>query len=94
MGEGVISSLSLILAGFLIALSLGISLGLYAGLTPRLKGLFLPVAKVISPIPPIVCGPYIIALMPLPGRTIYVEQMAYAEFSRGCEISGGWLLHG
>lgn len=64
MGEGVISSLSLILAGFLIALSLGISLGLYVGLTPRLKGLFLPVAKVISPIPPIVCGPYIIALMP------------------------------
>ncbi|MCJ7836323.1 ABC transporter permease subunit [Cuneatibacter sp. NSJ-177] len=64
MLKGVFSSLELILWGFVAGLSASVSLGLFVGCIPRLRNLFLPIARVLSPIPPIICAPYIIALMP------------------------------
>lgn len=60
----VVSSLELLLTGFVLGLSLGVFSGLVVGWTPRLRGVFFPVAQVLTPIPPIVYAPYIIALMP------------------------------
>ena len=62
--EGVVYSLKLLLIGFFFGLTLGVSLGLIVGWVPRLKGIFYPIANVITPIPPVVFAPYLIAIMP------------------------------
>lgn len=64
MLRGVGSSLSLLGVGFAIALGLGIPLGLLVGFVPRLRDMLLPIARVLSPIPPIIYTPYVVALMP------------------------------
>lgn len=61
---GVVYSLQLLLIGFFFGLTFGISLGLIVGWIPRLKGIFYPIANVITPIPPVVFAPYLIAIMP------------------------------
>lgn len=64
MGKGVVSSMELLGTGMLLGLSLGMALGIIVGWIPRLNQMFFPIARVISPIPPIIYTPYIVALMP------------------------------
>lgn len=62
--RNVASSLELLFVGFVFGVGLGVLSGLAVGWTPRLRGIFFPVAQVLTPIPPIIYAPYIIALMP------------------------------
>lgn len=64
MAQGIISSLSLLTACLALAISLGVICGLTAGLLPVIRDIFLPIAKVLSPIPPVIYSPYAVALMP------------------------------
>lgn len=64
MISGLFSSLYLLFTGFSIALLFGNFLGLFVGWNDRLRRDFFPVAKVLSPIPPMIYTPYLIALMP------------------------------
>lgn len=64
MLEGLVNSMGLLLTGFSLALLVGISLGLFVGWVPRLRHAVLPIVKVISPIPPMIYTPYVIAVMP------------------------------
>lgn len=64
MIRGIFSSLTLLLAGFGIALPLGVALGLITGWNPRLRDTLVPIARVLSPIPAIIYAPYLIAVMP------------------------------
>lgn len=62
--QGIGSSLLLLLFGVGLALILGIFLGLLVGWIPRLREAVTPIANVISPIPPLVYTPYVVAVMP------------------------------
>jgi NitT/TauT family transport system permease protein len=62
--RGILSSLGLLFTAMGIALFLAVSLGMVVGWFERLRKSVLPVAKVISPIPPIVYTPYAVALLP------------------------------
>ena len=62
--QGVFSSLQLLFIAFIIATVLGVSLGLFVGLSDHLSGIVLPIVRVISPIPPIIYSPYAVALLP------------------------------
>jgi NitT/TauT family transport system permease protein len=64
MIQGVFSSLRLLVIGVGLALIVGVFLGLAVGWIPRLRGAVLPIANVISPIPPLVYTPYVVAVMP------------------------------
>lgn len=64
MLRGVFSSLTLLGASMLIAVASGVTLGLFVGLSPFMRGVFLPIAKVLSPIPPVIYSPYAVAVMP------------------------------
>jgi NitT/TauT family transport system permease protein len=64
MLSGLFSSLKLLFVGFSLALVLGNLLGLFVGWNERLRKDFYPVAKVFSPIPPMIYTPYLIALLP------------------------------
>lgn len=61
---GVASSMELLLIGALFGIGLGVGLGLPVGWIPRLREIFYPIANVLTPIPPVVFAPYLIALMP------------------------------
>ncbi len=61
---GVVASMELLLIGFIFGIGLGVGLGLPVGWIPRLRAVFYPIANVLTPIPPIVFAPYVIALMP------------------------------
>jgi NitT/TauT family transport system permease protein len=50
--------------GFTLALVLGVLLGILTGSVARLRDSLLPLAKVISPIPPIIYTPYAVAVLP------------------------------
>jgi NitT/TauT family transport system permease protein len=62
--SGIGRSLGLLFTAMGIGLFLAITLGMIAGWFERLRGAVLPIAKVISPIPPIVYTPYVVALAP------------------------------
>lgn len=62
--KGLISSLQLLLGGYLLALVLAIPLALIIGWRKRLYKAVNPLTKVMGPIPPIVYIPYAIALLP------------------------------
>ena len=64
MVKGIFSSLSLLSFSLATGLAFGVVCGLTAGWTPILRDTFYPIAKVMSPIPPIIYSPYIVALMP------------------------------
>ncbi len=64
MAQGVVSSLKLLFIGVGLALVFGVLFGLLVGWIPRLRGAILPIANVISPIPPLVYTPYVVAVMP------------------------------
>ena len=61
MARGIFSSLALLCASMAIALAAGVTLGLFTGMSPFLRGVFLPIAKVLSPIPPVIYSPYAVA---------------------------------
>jgi NitT/TauT family transport system permease protein len=61
---GVVSSMELLIVGTLFGIGLGLGLGLPVGWIPRLREIFYPIANVLTPIPPVVYAPYLIALMP------------------------------
>jgi NitT/TauT family transport system permease protein len=61
---GIGSSLNLLLIALFLGLLLGISLGIIVGWFDRLRNALLPIAKVISPIPPIIYAPYAVGLLP------------------------------
>lgn len=60
----ILSSLQILIIGYGIALVVGNFLGLIIGYNDRLRELFFPIAKVVSPIPPMVYTPYLIAILP------------------------------
>ena len=62
--DGIRSSLYLLGVGFTAALILGVLLGIATGSVARLRDALLPLAKVISPIPPIIYTPYAVAVLP------------------------------
>ena len=62
--EGIRSSMYLLGVGFTAALVLGVLLGIVTGGVARLRDSLLPLAKVISPIPPIIYTPYAVAVLP------------------------------
>ena len=62
--DGVRSSMYLLGVGFSTALILGVSLGIVTGSTARLRDALLPLAKIVSPIPPIIYTPYAVAVLP------------------------------
>ena len=64
IGGGIGSSFYLLGSGFTAALILGIVFGMITGNVRRLRDALLPVAKVISPIPPIIYTPYAVAVLP------------------------------
>jgi NitT/TauT family transport system permease protein len=61
---GIVSSLRLLFTALFFALALGISLGMLVGWFERPRKAFFPIAKIISPIPPIIYSPYAVALLP------------------------------
>ncbi len=62
--DGIRSSMYLLGVGFTLALILGVLLGILTGSVARLRDSLLPLAKVISPIPPIIYTPYAVAVLP------------------------------
>lgn len=64
MITGIFSSMELLLTGMVLGLTLGVGFGIAAGWIPRLNRMLFPIARVISPIPPIIYTPYVVALMP------------------------------
>jgi NitT/TauT family transport system permease protein len=62
--KGIGSSLGLLFTAFFFALLLSVPLGIATGWFERPRTIFLPIAKVISPIPPIIYSPYAIGLLP------------------------------
>ena len=64
MFKGVFSSLALLGFSMSTALVSGVILGLAVGLNRFLRDIFLPIAKVLSPVPPIIYSPYAVAVMP------------------------------
>ena len=62
--EGILSSMWLLFLAFLFALLLGIILGIVVGWVKPIRDVVFPIVKVISPIPPVVYTPYVVALLP------------------------------
>ena len=62
--QGTLSSLQILLPGFLLATVLGVASGLVVGSSERLQRSFFPLARVAAPVPPTVYIPYAIAVLP------------------------------
>jgi NitT/TauT family transport system permease protein len=56
--------MGMLFTALFFALFLGIFLGMLVGWFDRLRATFYPIAKIISPIPPIIYSPYAIAILP------------------------------
>jgi NitT/TauT family transport system permease protein len=62
--KGTLSSFLILLPGYGLAVVVGVTLGLVAGIVPSLGRAFFPFAKVVAPVPPTVYIPYAIAVLP------------------------------
>ncbi|WP_295156322.1 ABC transporter permease [uncultured Ruminococcus sp.] len=62
--KSIVSSLWLLLLSFVIALILGIGLGMICGKVKRLQNVVMPIARVLSPVPALIYAPYVVAVMP------------------------------
>lgn len=60
----VVSSLQLLLTGFVLGTFLGVILGVVCGWIPRLRAMFYPIANVFAPIPSVVFTPFLVIIMP------------------------------
>ncbi|MCR5350241.1 MAG: ABC transporter permease [Acholeplasmatales bacterium] len=69
--DGIIASIKLLTFGIIIALVFGVVLGLLAGFIPRVREVIMPIANVISPIPPLIYTPYVVMIAP----TFYVASV-------------------
>ena len=61
---GTLSSLSILIPGFLAATLAGVVSGIGIGSSQRLRRIFFPFARVAAPVPPTVYIPYAIAVLP------------------------------
>jgi NitT/TauT family transport system permease protein len=61
---GIFSSLWLLVSASVLAFGIGLPLGMLVGWFERPRKVFLPIAKVISPIPALIYTPYAVALLP------------------------------
>ena len=64
MLEGMVSSFSILLSGYLLGLAIAVPLALVIGWRKRAFDAAYPIAKAVSPIPPTVYLPYAIVLLP------------------------------
>ncbi len=64
LSKGLVSSVRLLLAGYLAAVATAVPLALVIGWRGRLYRAVTPVTRVLGPIPPIVYIPYAIAILP------------------------------
>lgn len=62
--KGTVSSFFILVPGYVLAVLGGVTLGLVAGIVPRLGRAFFPFARVVAPVPPTVYIPYAIAVLP------------------------------
>ncbi|MCI8469446.1 MAG: ABC transporter permease subunit [Eggerthellaceae bacterium] len=60
----VVSSLELLLSGYILGTVLGVLLGIVVGWVPRLRAMFYPIANVLAPIPSVIFTPFLVILMP------------------------------
>ncbi len=60
----VVSSLELLLSGYILGTALGVILGVVVGWVPRLRAMFYPIANVLAPIPSVIFTPFLVILMP------------------------------
>ena len=60
----VLSSLQLLLTGYILGTILGVILGIICGWVPRLRAIFYPIANVFAPIPSVVFTPFLVIIMP------------------------------
>ncbi|MEC1716915.1 ABC transporter permease [Schinkia azotoformans] len=59
-----VASVKLLASGMILAIVLGVPLGVFTASNKRLEFVIRPIASVLSPIPPIVWIPYAIAILP------------------------------
>ncbi len=59
-----VSSLQLLLMGYILGMLLGVILGVVCGWVPRLRAMFYPMANVLAPIPSVIYTPFLVILMP------------------------------
>lgn len=59
-----LSSLELLLGGYLLGMFFGVVLGIICGWVPRLREMFYPIANVLAPIPSVIYTPFLVILMP------------------------------
>jgi len=62
--KGIWSTTSLLLWGFAVAITVGSLMGMAAGWNEKVRRIFLPIVKVLTPIPPLIYAPYMIVMMP------------------------------
>lgn len=62
--EGVFSSLQLLTIGLVFGLTTAVVIGLLVAVKQDLSDVFFPIAQVLTPIPPVIYAPYLVALMP------------------------------
>ena len=60
----VVSSLELLVTGYVLGTVLGVFLGIVVGWVPRLRAMFYPIANVLAPIPSVIFTPFLVILMP------------------------------
>ncbi len=60
----VLSSLELLLSGYILGTIFGVLLGVICGWIPRLRAMFYPIANVFAPIPSTIFTPFLVILMP------------------------------
>lgn len=62
--ECAISSLQLLLGGYILGMALGVVFGVICGWVPRLREMFYPIANVLAPIPSVIYTPFLVIVMP------------------------------
>ncbi|MDR2493275.1 MAG: ABC transporter permease subunit [Coriobacteriales bacterium] len=63
IGESILASGVLMAISFVLAVTIGVFLGMLCGRLARLKGALLPIARALAPVPSLIYAPYAVALM-------------------------------
>lgn len=64
MVQGLFASLGRLLLGYIIAMPLATYLGVWSAWKPIVHRIFYPFIRVLSPIPPLIYSPFLVALLP------------------------------
>lgn len=59
-----LSSLQLLLGGYILGMAFGVLFGVICGWVPRLREMFYPIANVLAPIPSVIYTPFLVIIMP------------------------------